>query len=140
MTLGAPQYQWTVRFEGLSPAVTPRHKLVCTQTKGVASLGKIVCSNGVNQFKFYCLECGGLSNPIAHTHLVDVEKYYVVPVLNDFGGLPCERCGSSEGSEKHHWAPKHLFNDAETWPKSYLCRECHARWHAVVTPNMGGRS
>lgn len=49
---------------------------------------------------------------------------------------PCERCGSQDGTERHHWAPHHLFSDADDWPTSYLCRQCHTRWHQVVTPNM----
>lgn len=49
---------------------------------------------------------------------------------------PCERCGSTAGVENHHWAPRHLFNDADEWPMSWLCRKCHQTWHKIVTPNM----
>lgn len=49
----------------------------------------------------------------------------------------CARCGHRE-CELHHWAPQHLFDDSEDWPKDYLCRDCHDLWHKVVTPNMGG--
>lgn len=47
----------------------------------------------------------------------------------------CAKCGK-RGSQEHHWAPKHLFKDADDWPKDYLCEECHTKWHDVVTPNM----
>lgn len=48
----------------------------------------------------------------------------------------CEVCGSV-GAEFHHWAPYHLFGqEANRWPTSYLCVECHNRWHKTVTPNM----
>ncbi|WP_425518228.1 HNH endonuclease [Nitratireductor kimnyeongensis] len=50
--------------------------------------------------------------------------------------IPCERCGSTEGTEVHHWAPWHLFDDADEWPTSNLCKSCHTRWHRIVTPNM----
>lgn len=45
---------------------------------------------------------------------------------------PCARCGAF-GTEEHHWAPKELFEDAEQWPKDYLCKTCHEHWHKVVT-------
>ena len=49
---------------------------------------------------------------------------------------PCERCGSFQHLEIHHWAPWHLFNDADKWPTSTLCRTCHKTWHSTVTPQM----
>ncbi len=54
------------------------------------------------------------------------------------GWRPCERCGEKAALQEHHWAPKHLFgeDEADRWPKSYLCEACHDRWHRVVTPNM----
>jgi hypothetical protein len=53
---------------------------------------------------------------------------------------PCEVCGSTDKIEEHHWAPWHLFGEeAEKWPKSYLCQPCHVRWHQTVTPDMGKR-
>lgn len=42
---------------------------------------------------------------------------------------PCERCGSREGCELHHYAPWSLFDDAEAWATGYLCRPCHEEWH-----------
>jgi hypothetical protein len=51
---------------------------------------------------------------------------------------PCEVCGRRGTSENHHWAPWYLFDaEAEKWPQSLLCRDCHQRWHRIVTPNMG---
>ena len=49
--------------------------------------------------------------------------------------INCEVCGAN-GGELHHWAPQYLFEDADNWPKSYLCRACHRKWHDLVTPNM----
>jgi hypothetical protein len=48
----------------------------------------------------------------------------------------CEKCGSPERVEYHHWAPYHLFPDANDWPGSLLCWKCHRLWHSIVTPNM----
>jgi len=48
----------------------------------------------------------------------------------------CAKCGAVGPTECHHWAPRHLFVDADDWPMSDLCGPCHKRWHEVVTPKM----
>lgn len=45
---------------------------------------------------------------------------------------PCAKCGSTDGSQYHHWAPRSVFADAEEWPGDYLCPDCHKRWHVVI--------
>lgn len=35
----------------------------------------------------------------------------------------CRKC------EFHHYAPRHLFDDADTWATGYLCVKCHQEWH-----------
>lgn len=47
----------------------------------------------------------------------------------------CVRCGCNgleRSVELHHWAPRAIFSDAEDWPKSFLCSECHDRWHGEI--------
>ena len=45
----------------------------------------------------------------------------------------CARCGRSGRSmEEHHWAPRAVFDDADCWPTSKLCADCHKRWHAAM--------
>lgn len=45
----------------------------------------------------------------------------------------CSVCGSPEDVHLHHWAPVNIFSDeSEVWPKSYLCKLCHDRWHAAM--------
>lgn len=65
---------------------------------------------------------------------VEISTIRVVEILTQ---PRCAKCGK-RGAQQHHWAPKHLFKDAEDWPKDYLCTDCHRLWHDVVTPNMGG--
>jgi hypothetical protein len=45
---------------------------------------------------------------------------------------PCEHCGSSGGSQLHHWAPRALFPDADRWPTGWLCSACHSHWHVTT--------
>lgn len=56
-----------------------------------------------------------------------------LPVVADYRGNnpDCARCGAS-GTELHHWAPRHLFEDADQWPTSYLCNNCHKLWHDTI--------
>ncbi len=49
----------------------------------------------------------------------------------------CVKCGVRE-AELHHWAPRARFGnvECELWPKDYLCKSCHDRWHELVTPKL----
>lgn len=55
-----------------------------------------------------------------------------IPIDEDYCqefNYTCEVCGK-KGAEIHHWAPRGLFGDeADDWPVSLLCRECHMKWH-----------
>lgn len=50
---------------------------------------------------------------------INVENLEVVKD-NRSPAQPCEVCGAPE-TELHHWAPVHLFDDANAWPMGYLC-------------------
>lgn len=86
----------------------------------------------------FCIDCNALLHGVKKIH----SRYEDVALNHDHfvtdANPPCARCGSPD-TQEHHWAPRHLFgfDDAETWPKSYLCRACHALWHSTVTPRMG---
>lgn len=43
----------------------------------------------------------------------------------------CVRCGGL-AEHYHHWAPVAVFEDANNWPGSYLCRACHVEWHRTM--------
>lgn len=43
----------------------------------------------------------------------------------------CDVCGTL-GAELHHYAPRHLFDDAEDWPKGHLCKYHHKLWHDII--------
>lgn len=47
--------------------------------------------------------------------------------------LQCQRCESTEQVERHHWAPRQFFADADKWGTAPLCRKCHREWHKVMT-------
>jgi protein-arginine kinase activator protein McsA len=97
-------------------------------------------------YPLYCNACGDVSTRYVKKEIaMEYEKQngilkYVktktkIMMEKHNKQIHCEVC-DVEGGELHHWAPQYLFNDAEKWPKSYLCRTCHKRWHDLVTPNM----
>jgi DNA-directed RNA polymerase subunit M/transcription elongation factor TFIIS len=95
----------------------------------------VVCSNDIIQYRPCCIECGYLgNNPISYKYLSQKEKqeariYRVNPKTIE---PACERCGSEDDVEVHHWAPQTLFGDADHWPTSVLCKACHVKWHSVM--------
>jgi len=56
-----------------------------------------------------------------------------LPTRNDYRTeQSCEVCEASD-VELHHWAPREWFQqEAEKWPKGYLCKGCHRYWHEVA--------
>ena len=67
------------------------------------------------------------------------EEIEWLPIVRDNYRPPhetCARCQKVAYLEEHHWAPRHLFIDPDSWPTSRLCQPCHAEWHRIVTPKM----
>ena len=105
-------------------------------TERLAMWVVVIARNGVRHAQLRCIACCAIEKTIG------ADKVGVGwPILRNFaeGAPDCDRCGSSDGTELHHWAPSHLFEDSWQWPTSYLCRQCHTLWHQIVTPKMNKR-
>lgn len=103
------------------------------------------CANRV----WVCEACG---KQVAHSAVAGsgghwIPKAFHESLLNDenlpvfhpewYTERPCARCGATDMVELHHFAPRALFGaDCDQWPKAYLCRSCHERWHTIVTPSL----
>ena len=130
------------------PAVKLIYTRTCERCQSAQSckLVRNITASGISQVYWLCLNCNNNTTKgesfISHYKIrnanIDIDK---LPVINDYrnGGTPCAVCGAP-GTEYHHWAPRHLFENAESWPTSYLCREHHSYWHRLVTPDMGKRT
>ena len=47
--------------------------------------------------------------------------------------IECALVGCHEkGTELHHFAPKHLFENADDWPQEFLCKKHHEEWHKIT--------
>ena len=106
--------------------------------------------SGSTIYPVYCNQCGDVSNKYIKKHvaleyaitngpLEYVETNTAKWMKEKQRQIKCEVCDINEG-ELHHWAPQYLFQDADSWPKSYLCRACHRKWHDLVTPNMSNKT
>jgi len=109
-------------------------------------LGITNITSGATVYPIYCADCGEVfakyvkkiiaqeyekeNGPLQYVK-TRTAKYIEKKQIQ----IKCEVCDANEG-ELHHWAPQYLFQDADNWPTSYLCRACHRKWHDLVTPNM----
>ena len=96
--------------------------------------------NGTYRVWLRCNGCGenvqGKGHYLRH-NAVHIER---LPLHEDHteNASGCERCGSKEGVELHHWAPRELFgDDRDFWPTGWLCPKHHEEWHAIMGSNGG---
>jgi len=58
-----------------------------------------------------------------------------LPMFDDYTKYsdPCsvKNCKNKD-TELHHFAPRHLFSDAESWATAYLCKFHHDLWHKLT--------
>jgi hypothetical protein len=92
---------------------------------------RCIFANGKTHIAKICRRCNQYFNPkrvfVGLPYGVEIDN---LPIRfdNRTTNVACEVCGCV-GAELHHWAPKVVFGDeAEDWPKSYLCPEHHEYW------------
>ena len=94
-----------------------------------------IVADGVRHYRLRCLACGRLSGTPLPQRLLDYAIAAQAPVVCSTGasqpGFLCEHCGAA-GVETHHWAPRSLFLDYNTWPTAQLCPACQALWHNIM--------
>ena len=104
-----------------------------------------VNANGSLCYGWWCLTCKGwtkrkdsngvwISKNELASRGIDITALRVVRHMDQ---PRCARCGERAG-EEHHWAPQALFGkeEADRWPKDFLCKSCHDEWHRLVTPQL----
>lgn len=90
------------------------------------------------RYVYICDACGQRTTAFCKKVLAEQSSLLIAGTIN----MPvkkghCERCNVYTHLEEHHWAPYKIFgNDAESWPKSMLCRKCHEEWHQKVTGDL----
>ena len=103
-----------------------------------------VNANAAEHYGWWCLECnwwtlaknGGnwISKETLLAHGLDLSALRVAERIDQ---PRCAKCGE-RGAEEHHWAPQAMFgkDEANRWPKDFLCKSCHDQWHLKVTPQL----
>ena len=114
-------------------------------TQRVAQLYRQITISGSDTFVWVCETCK-IPNPFSGDLFIAKHKVIGQLTADELNALPvlmppaetrCVVCGERK-AELHHWAPKFLFGgeQAELWPKDFLCKKCHDEWHAKVTPQI----
>lgn len=104
-------------------------------------LVRIISQSGVSMVYWNCIKGNhAINKPVKYIPHVQIKSAKIdletLPVASNYSGHEvCAVCGSPY-AERHHWAPRHLFQDADSWPQDYLCDKHHKMWHDIVTPNM----
>lgn len=123
----------------------------CGKSKSV-KLRRQFAGNGAQQFTWYCLDCDKVANnqsPWIKKSLIEqwiksgrLPSIESIPVIHDYReNHSCEVCHAI-GAEYHHWFPQCFYDDISDhndWPGSYLCKDCHDKWHEIVTWYLPGR-
>lgn len=94
--------------------------------------GYAIKANGVAFAKSRCARCGVTGGSLPRGS--DILDYCLQDNRNRNDA--CARCGSRDGVELHHWAPKSQFGgwqEADKWPVSWLCPPCHRTWHQTMS-------
>jgi hypothetical protein len=102
----------------------------CVETR--FEVVRIRQANGASTWRLQCTKCRHVcAASILHAKLPKPVRDEARLVRNAMDpSRRCARCGSSsKGVELHHWEPRDVFDDFDEWPKSWLCPECHKRWH-----------
>lgn len=100
--------------------------------------GYIVKRDGVPNGRRWCVQCG---TTIATRRADGCGPVLFYDLREHEEIAPCERCGTTEGTQLHHWAPRAIFGgrEADRWPTSWLCPDCHALWHRLMREAGGTR-
>lgn len=121
---------------------------LCVQCKTEVKivLHKQIFENGTEHYVWVCSICTR-KNPRGDRQLfipklivekaLSVAEIEAIPILMEAPVYRCVKCGK-RGAELHHWAPKGIFGreEADKWPRDYLCKPCHDKWHLLVTPQL----
>ena len=100
---------------------------------GEVEVYRLTISNGSQVATERCNVCGRVPNrsrPFLPKK--DIPNFESLPLFDDFtaDAPACEVLGcQNKGTEYHHYAPRHLFEDAELWVTGFLCKEHHMLWH-----------
>lgn len=106
---------------------------LCPNCGGEPVLYREINRNGANVITARCHRCNSIVNPrrpfLSKSEHPNWEQY---PLYRD-GLQTSEKCSVTgcdrRDTEFHHYAPQHLFDNADSWATGYLCSVHHREWH-----------
>lgn len=112
----------------------------CTRCKD-DTRQELICFllSGMEKFGWRCQKCKLWAGEWVKKVVLQAEGIVLETVRKETQSR-AERCFVcyAEAAELHHFGPKHIFgvDQAERWPKHWLCLCCHNEWHNKMTPHM----
>ena len=110
----------------------------CCEPQPWAKIRRMLMSSGAMSYPYVCKTCGhktSVCEAKANVRIACIRwgiSEDQIPLIENPNGLEqCEVCGEL-GAELHHYAPQHLFDDANLWATGYLCKYHHALWHKRI--------
>jgi hypothetical protein len=106
--------------------------MLCNKCGIPAVIYKQINASGAVVVVERCPQCK--SNPNKGVPFLNKSLYNVdtLPLFQDLtvNAEPCYIRGcSNKGTQLHHFAPKHLFDNYNDWPTAWLCQPHHDEWH-----------
>lgn len=102
-------------------------------------LGVILLGDGTCKYVLKCPQCkrhlGDPTKKIAREMMRRGYRPVIIRTYEPISYPPCAyRDCPNPGIDRHHWAPRNVFGDADcdNWPVSYLCKDHHRHWHAEM--------
>ena len=119
------------------------HSIYCEKCESNSDflVVKQIIRSGADVYLWWCSICqtshrsGFIKKEDVIKNLPICKSLEDIPLARYDCGERCAKCGV-RGTELHHWAPQGLFDDAESWPKDYLCKKCHNLWHKKINVKM----
>jgi hypothetical protein len=105
----------------------------CPYCSGEVETYRLIISSGKEVATQRCSLCGRVPDKkrpfLPKKEIKDFDK---LPLFDDFSA-DAPACGymgcQNKGTEYHHYAPRHLFDDADFWETGFLCLYHHNLWH-----------
>jgi hypothetical protein len=110
---------------------TPGCRGCCPHTPAFQFAGYLRKGNGGHVAQWLCMLCG-YRRDVRRGETDTIRDICIQDNTLLDPPEPCARCRSTTGTELHHWAPSAIFNDAGSWPTSWLCVACHRTWHQAM--------
>jgi len=109
--------------------------MICPECNIDGVVYRMITKSGA---RFVTERCPRCKKPVDYKHIfLSIRDYNwdSLPLLDDRKSkcIPCDYLGcENEGTERHHYAPREFFNDADKWKVGYLCVYHHKLWHETI--------